>query len=273
MVVATDSRCMLGLFSPESGAKPEKPATTKPRHVTMKCGWICLDCRTTEFKFPNLMEKTCRGKFKHRKVLNAAYMCQNCPAICDDLAMFKTEVCACRLDVEGPPVAASPSPGSSEKGAGLSMKRREGRIGGTFMEVPVHERAGRCPVGEAAEAKARAPTPAAPRPSCRSDVKDLTFFPVAKPDSASPDRTPCPKPDKLETALKPKQAEPTTEVTSAPATVPGGRDNVRSKIVEAEQELQKLLLLKALQAERQKLEKLLMQKAEEARQPSRSLGS
>ena len=74
--------------------------------------------------------------------------------------------------------------------------------------------------------------------------------------------SPCPKPE-LELPLKPQKVPP------APATLESG--SVRARILEAEKELQKLLLLKALQAERQQLEKLLMQKAAEAGKPS--LGS
>ena len=141
-----------------------------------------MDCQTAVFKLLDLTQTPCQGKDMHSKVLNAAYMCQNCPAICDDLTAFETEACPCRFDVESPPVAAPPSPSPSEsaKGAGLSIKRRAGKIGGTFMEVPVQklpER--RCPVGEDLEATTRARTPVAPRPSCRSAVADLTFFPAA----------------------------------------------------------------------------------------------
>ena len=233
-----------------------------------------MDCRTVEFKLMDLAAKDCNGKDMHSKVLNAAYMCQHCPAISDDLQAFKKEVCPCRFDVESPPVAGSPV--SVGAGTAVSIRRREGRIGGTFMEIR-RLRPAAFEVPSEAPAPTREPTPTVPRPSKRvPSENDLTFFPEpAKPTRREiiGDREPA----KLWLPVTPKQ-RPKPDPTPAPATdashaAPGNAGAVRAKLLEAERELKKLYLLKALQDERKQLERLLLQKAERATTPSSSLCS
>ena len=111
----------------------------KPKHVTMKCGWICLDCRAVEFGFDRLGYHLCNGRSVHKKVLSAAYMCQNCPQISDDLAQFNESGCPCSFESKGPEAAAArPAVASSRESSErkhLDIRHRSGRIGGTFMEV------------------------------------------------------------------------------------------------------------------------------------------
>ena len=101
-----------GFYSDESSSEKISPPAAAKKHVTMKCGWICLDCRQVEFKQESLQQHLCKGKEVHKRVLCAGYMCQNCPAISDDIAAFIREDCPCTFDeslgVSGSPWSKGP---------------------------------------------------------------------------------------------------------------------------------------------------------------------
>ena len=134
------------MFSPDSAAKTCAPEPAKRiKHVTMKCGWICLDCKKVGCRLKELQSQLCKGFRLHRRVLQAGYMCQACPAISDDISTFIHEECPCSFDeskIASPayatPPAARPAEGASPESARavLSIRKRAGRIGGEYIEVP-----------------------------------------------------------------------------------------------------------------------------------------
>ena len=296
-----------GLFSPESAEKTSPPRPAKRTHVTMKCGWICLDCRVVEYRIKDLQSHLCKGHSIHKKVLSAGYMCQNCPAISDDIATFMNEECPCSFQ-EGlsPPraYAASPAARSAARDvpecAGgrhtpLSIRKRPGRIGGEFLEmphVPPEPPMEAAPtLAEPAPTKAKpAPTKAEPaptkpkpvptKPMAASSVMPDPSKPKCEPKQTWTDLTPSSKavaggstkPEKTHPAEDYKavanatpNAVPTTVASTPehkPIHQPLARTEVHSALQVAQKELQQLLLLQALESERENLEKLLFQKAQ-----------
>ena len=231
---------MLGLFSPSTAEKIGKPSNekTKPKHTTMKCGWICLDCRAVEFKMDDLRLHLCRGAHVHQNVYCASYMCQTCPAIADDFSSFKNEVCPCTL-AEGaapPDEAKRPSalPASNGSGALRIAKAARGKIGGPPLQVP-----------------------------CRLEDK--------APPSQATAATGKPKPDesKPTSPQQPKPLLPSACFSKESKVVPSPPSEasrcLRDELEKAQQNLQRLLILKALEAEREKLEKLMAEKQKSLR--------
>ena len=172
----------------------------------------------------------------HTKVLSANYMCQNCPQICDDLEVFKQQRCPCSFEkgpAEALPAAARPAVTSPAGAKPLAIRGRVGKIGGTFMEV-------RC-LPSAAKATCVPPEPKAP---------DQLI-----PTESRPEKHPLPR------------NKPSLPIESRTMQTPKSRARasaaVRAAIEEAEQELQKLLVLQALANERKHLEELLLQKSQQ----------
>ena len=214
-----------------------------------------------EFKAADLQARACvAGRTQHERVLSAGFMCQNCPAISDDISTFIHEECACSFkEVRSPAArpAASTSPEhSTPRHAPLSIKKRSGRIGGEFMVLP-------CITPSAI------PTPAEPTPitdgsmkrpakeTWREDVPAKTIFP-GTPKLAKPAPV-----EAVKRKVFPKvNAAWEEELTPRKPHGPPSRSEVLSAIHVAQQELQQLLLLQALDVERKKLENLLVKKAE-----------
>ena len=215
----------------------------KPKHVTMKCGWICLDCRAVEFGFDRLGYHLCNGRSVHKKVLSAAYMCQNCPQISDDLAQFNESGCPCSFESKGPEAAAArPAVARSRECSErkhLDIRHRSGRIGGTFTEVKCYssaaDKASRRPSHESIPTEAE-------KPSTTATLRKQPSLPITSRASAKP--SPCLN----------EEIAPVSKQTSRAA--------LESVIQEAEKELQKLLVLQALANERKQLEDLLFQKSQ-----------
>ena len=248
-----------------------KPDKGTVRHTTMKCGYICLDCRNVEFRLKDLESRSCCGKLLHRKVLRAGYMCQNCPAVSDDIAAFQREVCP--QTFERPQVPSPASPDSPTEPGRLSIKGRKGRIGGYFMDVPVV-----LPCVDVVEA-------ARPTESLSKEAPDTVPKEAAKEDAPAPVlTTPSPKPtmkrtwtdlpspDSLPTRKFTNPEQPTL-VLPIPARAPSDVSSttlleesdseprpLQESIQRAQRELEKLLLLQELDRERQQLEKLVMAK-------------
>ena len=203
----------------------------------MKCGWICLDCRNAEFKLEDLQQKLCISEGKeHRSVLSAGFMCQNCPAISDDISTFLQEECACGFDKGSSPAArpaASPTPEHTAKHAPLTIKRKPGRIGGEFMEVPYIP-----PSAASSDEHTRMPEP--PKRPAKETWKDEV-------PSRRPNTSVCGIPKPPHTDLK----APNSAKRSLPnPRSPISRTEVMSKIEQAQAELRQLLLLQALERER-----------------------
>ena len=183
-----------------------------------------MDCKLESFEVT-----LCKGATTHKKVLNAGYMCQNCNAVSDDISTFIKETCPCNM--EHSPAPASPSPAMSTPGHAealgspkpLSIKKRMGRIGGHFMEVHVRM---------ANEAPSSKKAPEAP-PALRLPI----------PSRSTADKV-CKK---------------TWE--DAPTHCKDGNSALKAQLHEAQAELQRLLVLQALQAERKVLEELIMKKS------------
>ena len=312
-----------GLFSPDSAGKTSDPKKAKLKHITMKCGWICLDCRKVERHRSDLQEHECNGSMVHKRVLNAGFMCQRCPCISDNHAVFREEECLGSTEVPSPsygvaPTSARPGADHMPRDAArspLSIRKRAGKIGGEYMELPV------VPPSSKGSSKG-APKPAVfgkqgMHASASNNPKNLA---CKEPEDAIPTKT---KPeeamDPIPTKTEPEEAkDPIPTKTShqeakgpilakteppkpAPETItkvathkgwvdepcrgtssgdshgfsersvvphPGKpithdqRIEVQAALRRAHAELDQLLLLHALESERQKLEKLLLMKAD-----------
>ena len=260
--------------SSEKTCAPLAAAKKKIKHVTMKCGWICLDCRRVEFKQHDLKLHLCsNGATVHKKVLCAGYMCQNCPAISDDIGAFLREECPCSFDEAagpaGPASAARPAGGSpaSSESRGLTIRHSPGRIGGTYLEIP-------CSPPPAAATPAPEPRPdpmPEPRKSDKQTWKDDSSSlrknaaptePSAKTEHCELER------DAVPVRPRPKPScHPTMKAKIASAKLhKDAGHNPKAEVVlavrQAEYQLQKLLVLKALEEERTVLEGLLLKKAQ-----------
>ena len=205
----------------------------------------------------------------HKKVLCAGYMCQNCPAISDDIGTFLREECPCSFDEAadpaGPASAARPaaaSPASADSKA-LTIRRTPGRIGGTYLEIP-------CKAPTLPAAPAPEPIPD-PTPAPRKSDKETWRDDLRPPTEASPTgpKTEPSEPEKEAVHLRPRpkpSRRPTIKAKIDSAAVckddaPNKEAEVTRAVKHAENELQKLLLLKALESERKVLEGLLLKKA------------
>ena len=107
-----DSKFAEGLRSPESAQKLAKPLPYC-KHVLMKCGFICTDCRASSRSEQAFASFRCRRNAVHRKVVAMAYMCANCDALSNDIESFKKERCTqrtMRFPDQGPPPYVPPEP-------------------------------------------------------------------------------------------------------------------------------------------------------------------
>ena len=237
--------CSQGDLSQSSGEKTAPPmGAPKLKHVTMKCGWICLECRAVEFGFDRLGYHLCKGRSVHKKVLCAAYMCQNCPQISDDLAQFNQSGCPCSFDSKGPEPAVARAAVATESGESkpLAIRPRSGRIGGTYMEVQCYG---------AAKDKASPEPCDKPIPTKTEKPSTHVTLEAKKPSLPIASRA---KPSPL--PLNDEEIAPVSKQTRAA---------LESVIRDAEQELQKVLVLQALANERRQLEDLLFQKSQRGR--------
>ena len=205
----------------------------------------------------------CRGRHVHQNVYCASYMCQTCPAITDDFASFKKEICPCTL-AEGvaPPEEVkrrSASPASSSTGLSIAKAAR-GRIGGPPLQVPckLEDKAPAIP----REAFAGKPKPDKPTSQQQPKPDKPTLPQQPKPDK--PTLPQQPKPDKPTSPQQPKPSLPDACFPKSSNVLPSQPSEasrcLRDELEKAEQDLRRLLILKALQAERDRLEKLMTKK-------------
>ena len=279
-----------------------------------------MDCRKVEFRLKDLQSQLCKGLGLHKKVLSAGYMCQKCPAISDDISVFMNEECPCSFDEGKCPSrtyasspAARPAADAPEcpgaRHTPLSIRKRAGRIGGEYLELPhvpresFEEAAPTKPKAaptkpEAAPTKPEAgptkpeagptkpeagptkpeagpgkPVPASsmmPDPREPKRVPKQTWVdqtPPAKPAAGASTEPANTYPAENSKAMAKSNAVPNaapTTVASTPKHKPIARSEVQSALQAAQRELKQLLLLQALENERDHLQKLLLQKAQAA---------
>ena len=259
--------CVQGLFSDGSAEKTAPPTRKKPKHVTMKCGWICLDCRQVEFKRNDLGSHLCKGLKVHKRVLCAGYMCQNCPAISDDITAFIREDCPCDFS-EGPGPASHASPASAARPAGaspdspgpkpLTIRTSPGKIGGTYLEV--HYKTHTIPAATSEPEAAKPPKQtwrddSLPQKACAEAIPKPA---ITKPGEDEHDKSPMDVKPRPKPSCDPLKAKSPAKLLEDHA--PHRKDEVMAAVHNAQRELQQLLLLQALQKERKSLEELLLKK-------------
>ena len=211
-------------------------------------------------------------------------MCQTCPAISDDISTFIHEECPCSFD-EGkivspayatPPAArtaegASPDSSGSRHSA-LSIRKRAGRIGGEYMEVPhvppkpaINKPDPRVTEPTKRSMPAGLPEPEHPKLLPKKTWTDLPTnaagsMQLVKPPSADDSKAGA-STNLMPNAPPPPPAASTPERKSA--NPPIVRTELASALHAAQMELKQLLLLQALDQERKQLESLLLQKAKD----------
>ena len=273
------------MFTPDSGEKTAKPSSVPTaKHVTMKCGWICVECRAVAFKLRGLQTTPCcRGGLLHKKVLCAAYMCQNCSRLANDLSSIKDEACPCSFKGDPDPAAAATTETRSDGGLKIRSCARAGTLGGPYMEVPViaackepvkaapaeppnepKQAPAACNKATAAEegVQAAGEAPQAPKHAAREKVSAAELPEIAA--SACDLEA---KPHKPRPSAK-KQLWLPIPARNSPNTSEDKPGSVVAAIEAAQQQLSKLLILKALDTERAKLEDLLLKKAQEQQKHS-----
>ena len=204
-----------GLSSPLSGVKSPKPRRVY-RHVLMKGGFICLQCRMTCKTKEDFTRSECLEGRCHR-VTQADYQCSHCYQVSNDIENFKLAACPRTRRPEPEPLPA---------------------------EAPV--RTALPPQPHKSEGHSQ--------PVNRLQKRTLNLETPTNPKTLVPNSN--------ESAVAPAQAEaiPADKVLS-----PTHADNLALQLAleEAKAELEKLVILRSLESERDRLRQLMLKKAEE----------